>query len=218
MKKLIVLLLWLVGSPVIAQHAFENEIRAYEKQDSLSMPKPGQILFLGSSSFRIWKSFNQDLAGIPAVNRGFGGSTLLDALYYFDRMLVKYQPSWVFLYEGDNDLTKGQTPEEISNEFIDFSNRLAKSLPKTKLVFVSVRPSLARIALVSQQKELNNRIIEFSKTQRNRYVLDMHSPFYLADGSLMQDIFIADKLHLNDKGYQIFAGKIREYIKSTIKW
>ncbi len=217
MKKIIVLYFLLLSGSVMGQHAFENQIRAYEKQDSLVMPNKGQILFLGSSSFRFWKTFTQDLEGIPAINRGFGGSTLLDALYYFDRMLVKYQPSWVFLYEGDNDLMKGQTPEEISLEFIEFSNRLSKTVPKAKLVYVSVRPSLARITLVSQQKELNSRIVEFSKTQKNRFVLDMHSPFYMANGSLMEDIFVADKLHLNEKGYQIFAGKIMEFIKSTNK-
>ena len=114
----------LISSPLWAQQAFEKEIRNYEKQDSISMPAKGQILFIGSSSFRIWKTFATDLAGIAAINRGFGGSTMTDALYYFDRMVAKYQPKWVIMYEGDNDLSKGQSPEEIAAEYKLFSEKL----------------------------------------------------------------------------------------------
>lgn len=211
MKKILLFLL-LAGPVAMAQHAFEKEILAYEKQDSLAMPAKGQKLFIGSSSFRLWKTFDADMKGIPAINRGFGGSTLLDALYYFDRMVVKYAPSWVFLYEGDNDLSKGQSPEEIAAEYKLFSEKLAIVLPATKLVFVSVRPSLARQAMAPQQKVLNALIATYSKGEKNRYVIDMHSPFYLPDGTLMQDIFVADRLHLNEKGYPIFALKIKEFI------
>ena len=99
------------------QNRFEKEILAYEKQDSIAMPAKGMKLFIGSSSFRLWKTFDADTKGMNALNRGFGGSTLKEALYYFDRMVATYQPSWVFMYEGDNDLTSGQSPEEIATAF-----------------------------------------------------------------------------------------------------
>ncbi len=213
MKRILFFALLLINVSLFAQNPFEREILAYEKQDSLSMPKKGQILFLGSSSFRLWKTFDADMAGIPAFNRGFGGSTLKDALYYFDRMVVKYQPSWIFLYEGDNDLAKGQSPEEIHDEFLDFVGRLKKVLPKTKLVFVAARPSILRTNLVDKQKKLNSLIEEVVRTDKNLYYLDMHSPFYLPYGTLMQDIFVADKLHLNEKGYGIFASQIKNFIQ-----
>jgi lysophospholipase L1-like esterase len=211
MKK-IIFLLCLISSPLWAQHAFENEIRNYEKQDSISMPAKGQILFIGSSSFRIWKTFAADLAGIPAINRGFGGSTMTDALYYFDRMVVKYAPKVVVVYEGDNDLNKGISPADLAKQYEEFSSRLKKALPKTKLVYLAVRPSLSRIAIVEKQKQFNAWLENYCKSQKERYFLDMHSPFYLPDGTVMPDIFVADRLHLNEKGYQIFSAKIREFI------
>jgi len=211
MKK-IIFLLCLISSPLWAQQAFEKEIRNYEKQDSISMPAKGQILFIGSSSFRIWKTFATDLAGISAINRGFGGSTMTDALYYFDRMVVKYSPSTVVVYEGDNDLNKGKSPEDLAKEYEDFSNRLKKALPKTKLVYLAVRPSLSRIAIVDKQKKFNSWLADYCKSQKGRFFLDMHSPFYLPDGTVMPDIFVADRLHLNEKGYLIFSAKIREFI------
>ena len=201
-----------IYSPLWAQQTFEKEIRNYEKQDSISMPAKGQILFIGSSSFRIWKTFATDLAGIAAINRGFGGSTMTDALYYFDRMVVKYEPSTVVVYEGDNDLNKGKSLEDLAKEYEDFSNRLKKALPKTKLVYLAVRPSLSRIAIVDKQKQFNSWLADYCKSQKGRFFLDMHSPFYLPDGTVMPDIFVADRLHLNEKGYLIFSAKIREFI------
>ena len=196
---------------------FEKEILAFEKQDSIAMPVKGMKLFIGSSSFRLWNNFDADMKGMNAFNRGFGGSTLIEALHYFDRMVVKYQPSWVFMYEGDNDLTSGTSPEEIASQFEEFSARLAKQVPGAKLVFVSARPSLAREALKGKQQDLNQRIAAIAAKKKGHYVIDMHSPFYNADGSLMQDIFVTDRLHLNEKGYVIFAKQIQNFIQKYAK-
>jgi len=212
-----ILLFLLLSFGVFAQNRFEKEIVAYEKQDSIALPAKGMKLFIGSSSFRLWKSFDADTKGMNAFNRGFGGSTLKDALYYFDRMVVKYQPSWVFMYEGDNDLASGTSPEEIAAQFEEFSSRLAKQVPGAKLVFVSARPSLARETMKAKQQDLNQRIAAISAKKKAHYVIDMHSPFYTADGSLMQDIFVADKLHLNEKGYAIFAKQIQNFVEKHAK-
>jgi lysophospholipase L1-like esterase len=212
-----ILLFLLLSFGVFAQNRFEKEILAYEKQDSVALPAKGMKLFIGSSSFRLWKSFDADTKGMNAFNRGFGGSTFKDALYYFDRMVVKYQPSWVFVYEGDNDLAGGQSPEEIAAQFEEFSSRLAKQVPGAKLVFVSARPSLARETMKAKQQDLNQRIASISAKKKGHFVIDMHSPFYYADGSLMQDIFVADKLHLNEKGYAIFAKQIQNFVEKHAK-
>jgi hypothetical protein len=213
MNKIILALLLFVSTNLLAQNPFEKEILSYEKQDSLSMPAKGQVLFIGSSSFRLWKTFDADMQGMPpAFNRGFGGSTLADALYYFDRIVVKYKPKWVIMYEGDNDLAKGKLPQQIAAEYDEFKARLNKQVPGAKLVFVAARPSLARTALVEKQKELNALI-----KAKGDYFIDMHSPFFLPDGTLMQDIFVADKLHLNEKGYVIFAKQIQDFMIKNIK-
>jgi lysophospholipase L1-like esterase len=216
MNKILLALLLFVSTNLLAQtnlSKYEKEILAFEKQDSLAMPAKGQILFIGSSSFRLWKSFAADMQGLPpAINRGFGGSTLAEALYYFDRMVVKYQPKWVIMYEGDNDLSQGKAPQVIAAEYDAFKARLAKQVPGANLVYVAARPSIARVTLKEKQQELNALI-----KAKGGYFIDMHSPFYLPDGSLMSDIFVADKLHLNEKGYAIFAKQIRQFVQSTIK-
>jgi lysophospholipase L1-like esterase len=213
MNKILLALLLFVSTSLLAQNPFEKEIVAYEKQDSLAMPAKGQILFIGSSSFRLWKSFATDMQGLPAsFNRGFGGSTLADALYYFDRMVVKYQPKWVIMYEGDNDLAKGKAPQVIAAEYDEFKARLAKQVTGANLVYVAARPSIDREKLREKQRELNAII-----KAKGGYFIDMHSPFFLPDGSLMSDIFVADKLHLNAKGYVIFANQIRAFVQKYVK-
>jgi lysophospholipase L1-like esterase len=212
-----ILLFLLLSFSVFAQNRFEKEILAYEKLDSVSIPAKGMKLFIGSSSFRLWKSFDADMKGMNAFNRGFGGSTFKDALYYFDRMVVKYQPTWVFVYEGDNDLAGDQSPEEIASLYKEFSTRLGKQVPGAKLVFVSARPSLARETLKGKQQDLNQRIAAIAAKKKGHYVIDMHSPFYNLDGTLMQDIFVADRLHLNEKGYVIFAKQIQNFLEKYAK-
>ena len=208
-----ILLFLFLSFSAFAQNRFEKEILAYEKQDSIAMPAKGMKLFIGSSSFRLWKNFDADTKGMNAFNRGFGGSTLKEALYYFDRMVASYQPSWVFMYEGDNDLTSGTSPEEIASQFEEFSARLAKQVPGAKLVFVYARPSLDRAANKAKQQDLNQRITAIAAKKKGHIVIDMHSPFYNPDGTLMQDIFVADRLHLNEKGYVIFAKQIQNFIR-----
>ena len=213
-KQLLLACFLLISTSIFAQiNKFEKEIKAYEVQDSLAMPSKNLRLFLGSSSFRLWKSFDQDMAAYPSINRGFGGSTLEEALYYFERMVVKYQPAWVFMYEGDNDLAKGQSPEFIAQEFVDFSRRLREKLPNTQLVFIAARPSLARLNMLEKQKELNSRIQQIVSKEKGRFYIDMQSPFFRADGSLMDDVFVADRLHLNEKGYLLFVKQIHEFIQ-----
>jgi len=216
MNKILLALLLFVSTSLLAQtnlSKYEKEIVAYEKQDSLAMPAKGQILFIGSSSFRLWKSFAMDMQGLPpAINRGVGGSTLAEALYYFDRMVVKYQPNWVIMYEGDNDLSQGKAPQVIAAEYDDFKGRLAKQVPGANLVYVAARPSIDREKLREKQRELNAII-----KAKGGYFIDMHSPFFLPDGSLMSDIFVADKLHLNAKGYVIFANQIRAFVQKYVK-
>ena len=177
MKKLFLLALLLVNLQLFAQNPFEREIVAYEKKDSLAMPPKGQILFLGSSSFRLWKSFDSDMAGIPAFNRGFGGSTLKDALYYFDRMVVKYKPSWVFLYEGDNDLAKGQSPEEIRDEFIEFKARFGGKprdimVPIHRVMAIYARENGQGMSFPVTDSPLNSTVLGMDKLNKVSHAPD----------------------------------------------
>lgn len=210
---LFMLLLLLANLAIAQQNTFEAEIAAFEKQDSQNKPEIGQILLFGSSSFRLWDNWKEDLAGYPVINRGFGGSQMSDALYFFDRMVIPYQPKIILLYEGDNDIGAGKTPQEVLNGFMEFAQKVKIKLPNTKLYFVAIKPSPSRIKLIEKQKETNKMVQNYCKKNKSFLgFIDIFSPM-LKRGVPQMIHFKADSLHLNQKGYDIWKGKIRKVLK-----
>jgi lysophospholipase L1-like esterase len=215
-----VLALWIAcftssATPVFAQHAFEADIRAYEVQDSINPPAKGQIVLYGSSTIRMWTGYAQDLKGFSVLNRGFGGSTMSDAVYYFDRVLVPLQPSWILLYEGDNDLAFGQTPEQAMGTLDTLYQLMRRKLPDTRLAIYAVKPSVARKELLPKQQILNKKFRKFAKKHR-KYVffLDTATPLLGSDRQPSTDYLIEDGLHLNARGYAIWTAVTRRFLNS----
>jgi hypothetical protein len=145
------LLLFFLGciftSGVYAQQGFpfDNEIRAFKHQDSLSMPKSGGILFIGSSSIRLWADLEQRFAGKPIIKRGVGGSTIEQLLdYYTPYILFPYKPHKIFIYAGENDIAAGKPATFVAEEFTKLWGMIHQKLPKTEIYYMSVKPSPVR--------------------------------------------------------------------------
>jgi hypothetical protein len=96
-------------SKPVAEQPFWNDIQAFKKQDSVSFPPKNAILFIGSSSFTKWTDVQDYFPGYTIVNRGFGGSTLLDQIRYADDIIFPYQPKQIAIYCGENDLASSDT-------------------------------------------------------------------------------------------------------------
>ena len=197
-KSILTTLIFLFSLTSFSQN-FLPEIKIFESKDSVDMPAKGQILLAGSSTFRLWTTYKADLSEFPVINRGFGGSQMSDLNYYFDRIVVKYEPKMILVYEGDNDLGAGENPDSVVREFKELVQMVKTKLPKTKVVFCSIRPSLLRIAILDKQRTVNQAIKSFCKRQKRAYYLDIQKDFYLPNGELMNDIFVADKLHRSEE-------------------
>ena len=196
---------------------FKQEIVQFQKSDSIVMPPKGQIVFAGSSSFTKWKDVAMYFPGYPIINRGFGGATLVDLIYYVDEAIIKYQPKKVFIYCGENDIADVDTlsPATVFNRFKTLHTILLTKLPKaTKIVFVSLKPSIARWHLESKFMEANQLIQAYIATQKNIQYLDIHALMLDENKEVLKDIFIADKLHLNPKGYLIWQKAFAPYLIS----
>src|SRR6478752_1255994 len=96
---------------------WEKEIEAFEAADRVKMPGTGGVLFIGSSSIRVWKTAESDFADLMAVNRGFGGSHLEDVIFYAPRIVLPYKPKLIVLYAGENDQTAGKTVDRVFRDF-----------------------------------------------------------------------------------------------------
>jgi lysophospholipase L1-like esterase len=183
---------------------FEPEIRAFEEHDRATPPQAGGIVFVGSSSIKNWLDVAKDFPGRPVLNRGFGGSTLADARYYEDRVVLRYKPRLVVLYAGDNDLAMGRSPERILRDYRAFVSHLRAVQPGARLVYVSIKPSPARRALLGAARRANELIrSEIGRDSLTSY-LDVAGPMLDPDGQPRAELFGPDSLHLNRSGYLLW--------------
>lgn len=211
------LVLFLPLPPAYAQKAdnpciWEKEIRAFEEKDSMEMPVPGVIVFTGSSSIRGWRSLNVDYPEKDVLNRGFGGSRIGDATFYFDRIIAKYEPKQVVLYSGENDIASGKTPEMVLEQFKEFAQTMKEELPKTELVFLSLKPSIARWEMYEDMEEANRKIKHYAFWHRRVKFVDVSTPMLGVDGKPRPELFIGDGLHLTPEGYRLWTKIVEPYL------
>lgn len=209
------LLLFSVCASAQQNRLFEAEIRAFERLDSIDKPAKGQILLYGSSTMRLWKTYKTDLNGYSVVNRGFGGSQMSDAVYYFDRVVLPLAPSWILLYEGDNDISNGKkTPEQVLEDFNQFMQLVEQKLPGTKVAVFTLRPSIAREHLMPEQRKLNRMFRKYCRKHRkNAFFVDAYDMLLTPEGRPNPEYLDADTLHLNAKGYALWAQITRDFLK-----
>ena len=172
---------------------FESSVLTFERADSLRMPPAGAIVCTGSSSIRKWHdNIREDLAPLTIIPRGFGGSNMNDLLYYTDRIVLRYKPRAVMVYEGDNDIAQQISPGMITETFRSFVRKVHRSLPDCRIYFISIKPSIARWKLWPEM-EKTNRMIEALCDQDPRLTyLDVASGMLDKYGQPVKEIFVSD--------------------------
>jgi lysophospholipase L1-like esterase len=193
---------------------WEAEIQAFEASDKTNPPPKGAILFVGSSSIRLWQSLAHDFRKHKVVNRGFGGSHLADSVSFVDRIVIPYRPKMILLYAGDNDIAAGKAPEQVLADFKSFVEKVQTALPKTRIAYISIKPSLARWQLVEKMKGANQLIKDYAQKKKNLMFIDVFTPMLGLDGEPRKELFVSDGLHLNAAGYELWASTIRPYLNS----
>ena len=191
---------------------YEDEIRIFEIVDHFQPPPDSVILFTGSSTIRRWYDMEYFLPGITLLNRGFGGSTMMDLNLYADRIVFPYKPSRIFVYEGDNDIAGGTDPAEFIEECTTFIHNCAEHVPEADLFFISIKPSLARIKNWEEMQDANRMLSDLANRYEKVHFIDVSEFMLNADGRPRNDIFVEDGLHLNVKGYGILAEAIKPFI------
>ncbi len=192
---------------------FEAEIRAFEAADRAHPPPLGAVVFIGSSSFRNWVNVAADFPGVSVLNRGFGGSTIADIVYYMDRILIPYRPRLVVLYAGDNDLAEGRTPERVVADYRAFVAHLRAALPATRLVFVSIKPSPSRRALIPRVRKTNRRIQRIIARDNLQVYADVFTPMLDAAGQPRPELFLDDSLHMTRAGYLLWRSRLTPSVR-----
>jgi lysophospholipase L1-like esterase len=221
MKTLRNLLLFLLLWPLLAtardnrenDHAQWNaEIAGFQAGDQAQPPPAGAVLFIGSSSIRMWTSLATDFPGVRTINRGFGGSEVDDATFFADRIVAPYHPRAIVMYAGDNDLQDGDSPAHVRDDFAAFVRKARSLDPAVPIAFIAIKPSVARAVLLPKIREANALVKAYAATQKDVAYLDVFTPMLGKDGRPQPSWFIEDGLHMNRSGYELWTGLLKPWV------
>jgi lysophospholipase L1-like esterase len=191
---------------------WERQIAAFEEQDRQNPPPKGGIVFVGSSSIVKWTTLAEDFPHHQVLNRGFGGSQLVDSVHFADRIVLPYEPRMVVLYAGSNDIHAGRPPEQVFADFQAFVEKIRAKLPQTEIAYISIAGNPSRWAEVEQVKTANALIEAYIKDRPGLKFINVFPHMLGSDGAPRPEIFIADRLHMNAEGYKIWTAIVEPYL------
>lgn len=220
MKKYLLLLILLLPVNFLCLKAFaqatykrNNEIEAFKKRDSISPSAKNSILFIGSSSFTNWKTLEKTFAPYQAINRGFGGSTLMDAIYYVNDLVGPYQPRQIVIYSGENDIAYANVPADtVLNRFQTLFTLIRQKLPLVPVAYISIKPSPSRAKFQQTVTESNKLIKKYLRKQQKTAFIDVYRRMLDKKKQLRPELYVADQLHMNEQGYQIWTKAIKPHL------
>jgi lysophospholipase L1-like esterase len=206
MRKLVFIsILWTITySNLIGQdpHYFDEEIQRFTE---LTVPETGDlVVFTGSSSIRLWEYLDKDCHGMQVVNTGFGGSHMSDLLFFLDQAVLRFQPTKVYIYEGDNDIAAEKKPIAILETTKQVAQKILKSNSNIKIHFISAKPSPSRWAFKDQYMAFNSLLKDYCDSHDQLFYIDVWNPMLNDNGRPAPNIFVSDSLHMNRKGYLLW--------------
>jgi lysophospholipase L1-like esterase len=212
-QRIVLALLLLASALAQAQtNRWDGEIAAFEAQDRTNPPPQNAILFIGSSSIRLWKTLAQDFPEHKVINRGFGGSQIADSVHFVDRVVIPYRPKMIAFYAGGNDINAGKSPEQVAADFKAFVAKVRTKLADVRIAYISIAPNPARWAQVEKVREANRLIEESTKTGPKLAFINVFPHMLGENGEPKPDIFVADRLHMNERGYALWTGLVRPFL------
>jgi lysophospholipase L1-like esterase len=183
---------------------FQNEIDAFQNWDSKNAVPENPILFIGSSSIRMWRTHDA-FPDLPVINRGFGGAEISDMLYYYDQIAKPYDPEIIVFYCGDNDISAGKKAEQVFHDFKTIREKLISDFPDANFIYLTAKLCQSRWNTSPEIKIYNNLVSEYCHSNDRTNYLDTATPLLKKDGTPDNSLFLPDLLHLNDKGYAIWS-------------
>jgi lysophospholipase L1-like esterase len=193
---------------------FTADIAAFEAWDRQNSAPKDAVLFVGSSSIRMWQTA-ESFPELAVINRGFGGSHASDVNHFAERIVLKYAPRTIVFYAGDNDLADGKSPGQVADDFQKFVVIVHARLPNTDIIYLPVKPSLARWRLWPQMQGSNALVKKQINGNPHISYVDTATPMLGNDGLPRPEIFLDDGLHMNDQGYRIWSELLRRKLASS---
>lgn len=193
----------------VAQQRYAKDIREFKKSDSVARPPDNPILFIGSSSFTRWKDIQSAFPRHVILNRGFGGSTLLDLIHYQDDVIFPYAPKQIVIYCGENDIASGATSDEMLSRFDQLFTSIRQRLPEVPIAFISMKPSPSREKFREELKKGNELVRDYLKDKKRTQYIDIYSLMLNKQDKPQPELYVSDSLHMSENGYKIWRKAIQ---------
>jgi lysophospholipase L1-like esterase len=201
------------ASAGVPRPRWQASVEAFAAADREHPPPSGGVVFIGSSSIRLWDRLESQFSDLPViVKRGFGGSRMSDCTAQLQRLVVPYRPRLVVVYAGDNDLAEGRAPQQVATSFRAFVEGVRRELPDTRIAYVSIKPSPRRAALLPLVRQTNALIADYTRSVAGLDYIDVFTPMLDAEGRPRAELFRADALHLNRDGYALWHSIIAAHV------
>ena len=194
---------------------WEETIQVFEDWDRKNSFPTDAVLFVGSSSIRLWHT-RECFEELEVINRGFGGSHISDVNYFAKRIVLPYEPKVIVFYAGDNDVAAGKSAQRVFDDYVKFEKLVHKELPETRIIFISIKPSRRRWSLWSVMNAANMMIKDFSMKDSRLFYFDGATPLLDSDGEPDAELFLDDNLHLNSKGYEVWTKLFKPVIEEAL--
>ena len=197
---------------------WESKIQEMEERYSTAGASPADaLLFFGSSSIRRWETMSADMAPYPSINCGYGGAKYVDMVLFADRILKLHQYRALILFAANDVKVANGKKNEAANSSteevrcaVEEIIRISKThRPNAPIFIIEVTPTESRFAVWDQSRKINATLREIALTTANTWHIATAEHFLHADGNPRKEYFVADKLHLNEKGYVKWAELIK---------
>ncbi|MGD8453810.1 MAG: SGNH/GDSL hydrolase family protein [Phycisphaerae bacterium] len=195
---------------------FANEIRAFEQWDRKNSAVADAVLFAGSSSIRMWPT-HEAFPTLPVINRGFGGAHISDVIHFADRVVLPYKARVIVFYAGDNDIADGKSPEQVRDDFKSFVQLVRTAQPQVLIIYLPIKPSVARWSHWPQMQQANKLIRELCESGECLTYIDVATPLLGSDGQPRADLLLEDGLHLNAEGYKVWTHMLTPILRRLMR-
>jgi lysophospholipase L1-like esterase len=193
--------------------AYEAAMAKFEAEQQ-AHPRRGGIVFTGSSSMVGWRSLATDMAPLPVVNHGFGGSTSAQLWWYADRAVLPLRPRVVVAYIGDNDLVQPSVTVGNYMKYIRlFRDAVWAADAHTRLVFIANKPSPARWQVWEKFQDANRRLQRMCSRDPRLAYADITPTLLDADGQVRPECFQKDRLHMKPEMYAEWTSVVRPIVE-----
>ena len=177
------------------------------------------IVFIGSSSIRLWSTLERDMQPLPVAQHGFGGAKLADIEYYAERLVNPFAPRAVVVFAGTNDLQPraNKSPAVLLKTYQRFVERVRADLPNVSIYFIGITPSPRRWEIWDQAQETNRLVREWSERNPTLFYIETGPALLGEDGEPDADNYRYDGLHLSAQGYAIWTEIIRTRLMEDLQ-